>query len=122
MIEMSVMRKFLHILSAIIVATCCFSGVYSEDVIINSMEDFEEFAEILSYGGYDQDIHLTLNTDLDLADTSIVFPLGDPMDCNMFSGVFDGNGHSISNLVVNWGQASASFFLWFQRYNEELDH
>lgn len=73
---------------------------------INSKEDFLYLYEKSQRGMY-ADTHIVLNTDLDLKDEDITYPL---FNNGAFNGVFDGNGHTISNLDINCYSSAGLFF------------
>ena len=60
-----------------------------ETIQINSVEDFLSFAENCSLDAWSLDKHVQLNTDIDLSDT-------DFDSVAIFTGMFDGKGHTIS--------------------------
>ena len=87
----------------------------AKTVSIKTPEQLAAFAESVnsgtSYSGYT--VELTAN--IDLAGKAWT-PIGDCNGTTYFQGTFDGNGYTISNLVVNNadtdGNASAGFFGW----------
>ncbi len=73
---------------------------------INSKEDFLYLYK-KSQNGFYSDANIVLNTDLDLKDEDISYPL---FNNGAFNGIFDGNGHTISNLDINSYSASGLFY------------
>ena len=64
-----------------------------EPVIISDLEDFLRFAENCRLDSYSQDLEVILETDLDLSETEFAaIPI--------FSGVLQGNGHTVSGLKL----------------------
>ena len=63
---------------------------------INNIDDFIDFYNNSIYGKY-SDAVINLNTDLDLSELGEIKPL---FYKSYFRGVFNGNGHTISNLTV----------------------
>ena len=90
--------------------TCCFlrkamndyKNLYFE---INSMDDFISFYKATADNKY---IYSTvnLNTDLDFSGSDPINPL---YKNEFFGGIFNGNGHTISNLVVKSNAACGLF-------------
>jgi hypothetical protein len=71
------------------------SGTEAEPYLIGSLDDFMEF----SIGTYYWDKHLRLESDLDVGDVNVLRIGCDSL--HIFTGVFDGNSHIISNLTVD---------------------
>lgn len=65
-----------------------------QEISINNVEEFLEFTDACTLDSYSKDKTVTLNCDLDL--TGVIF-VGVPI----FSGVFDGNNHTISGLDMD---------------------
>ena len=65
---------------------------------INTMEDFITLYENATKGLY-ADADIVLNTDLDFSSNSMMTPL---FAGKIFKGTFNGNGHTISNLNLNY--------------------
>ena len=87
----------------VIALCCCFSVCSAATRTIGSMSDFETFVNVFSSASRDT---VVLETDLDFSGSSISFPIG-----STFRGVFDGKGHSISNLVLDGSNKNdMSFF------------
>ena len=110
------------VVNTVVVTTCCLIGVCSalKQVSINNKNDFDDFAVVMFNGGYNEEVNLDLNIDLDLKDEETTFPLGDPMSCNVFSGTFNGHGHKISNLRVVSLIDDASFLCGFKGMIRDL--
>ena len=72
---------------------------------INSMDDFLALMNSSNKGMYN-DAVITLNTDLDFSGTASVMPL---YAGNTFSGVFNGNGHTLSNMNINYYNGGGLF-------------
>jgi len=73
--------------------------------VVYSMEDFENIYSAYSEGFVPNNpMDIILETDLDFSKWEDVKPFGHgPNDvCTPFSGTFDGNGHSINNLVTDY--------------------
>jgi len=69
---------------------------------IRSIDGFREMVDVAKSGTFN--ISINLDTDLDLdTDDKFTLPVGmnEAGTCNMYSGTFDGNGHSIKNLKMN---------------------
>ena len=69
--------------------------VYSEDVEISKASDLVAFAELVNGGAT---IKATMANDINMAGVEYT-PAGN--QANPFKGTFDGQGHKISNLVIN---------------------
>ena len=80
------------------------AGAFVEDVTysISSEEELAKFAELVNAGNSGAGSTFVLTKDLDLSGISNWTPIGYSVDVSkFFSGVFDGNGHVISNLKIN---------------------
>lgn len=107
------------------------SGTEDNPWLIQSLEDFDEFAADSSYW----DGHISLDVDIDLADrtytTPVIAPDRDtdnttyPFEGTPFTGVFDGNGHIISNLTIDTAGAGTDYLGLFgqiQRSGAKVEH
>ena len=59
------------------------------------------------------DANIVLLDDLDFSDSSLTRPFGSSSDCSScesYTGVFEGNGHTIKNLVMNNGCTNVGLF------------
>jgi hypothetical protein len=85
------------------------SGTESDPYRIESLADFNEFASDQNY----LDDYTRLETDINLAGmiytTAVIAPMKSFFDTNVYSGVFDGNNHTISNLTINTGGRANEF-------------
>jgi hypothetical protein len=90
------------------------SGTQEDPWLIQSLDDFNEFAAIKYYW----DDNTRLETDVNLAGmvytTAVIAPDTDnnsiyPFDDTAFTGIFDGNGHKILNLTIDDGGAGNNF-------------
>lgn len=96
------MRKFIGILCAL----AAFGAVKAETFIVNSVDDLQYLATQINSGQVSQDgLVIQLDADLDMTGVNWI-PIGTPeiqspsVD-RSFNGIFDGQGHTISNLNVN---------------------
>lgn len=80
-------------------------GTLEEPYIINSQEDFLNFCQDVNKGNTYMDQYVLLNTDIDYSTYHGLLDDG----INYFYGVFDGNGHSITNLNIQ--KEDAGLFL-----------
>ncbi len=91
------MRRFIIILLCLCLAVVPFS-VNADDseseLIISTAEELLEFAENCRLDSYSKNIIVKLTADIDIDGT-------DFMPIPIFSGVFNGGGHTISGLSVN---------------------
>ena len=90
--------------------TCCFLRKAMNDYKnlffeINSMDDFIAFYNATADNKYINST-VNLNTDLDFSESDPINPL---YKKEYFGGVFNGNGHTISNLVVQSNEACGLF-------------
>ena len=77
------------------------TGTSSDPYIIESGSEFAYLSSLVSDGNALNDIYFELESDVDL--NSIEWePIGSD-DSHPFSGVFDGNGHAITNMKVEGG-------------------
>ena len=68
------------------------------DITICTAEDFLRYNDIILRNI----AHVILAADIDFSETGqISFPIGGQTPCTPFSGVFDGNGHTLKNIKVN---------------------
>lgn len=78
------------------------SGINSsESVKISSYQELIDFSKDFNNGVYDSDVHVELTADIVFPDGVSYYPIG--TDSHPFTGIFDGKGHSISNLKYNGG-------------------
>ncbi len=84
------------------------SGTAADPYLIQSLADFDEFAANSSY--WTSGVHTKLMCDIDLTgrtyNTAVIAPDTDNTNNNsfegvVFAGIFDGNGHIVSNLTIN---------------------
>lgn len=100
------------------------SGTESNPYKITSIEDINTLSKNIANGNSYYDTYFQLTTDLDYSSVSNFCPIGAEMEgttmtnSNNFGGVFDGNGHIVSNLTTTVndvtttreGVASVGFF------------
>ncbi len=79
-------------------------GVYQ----IGTAKDFVAFAAVVNGGEYTAKAVLTADINMDGADMSN-FPIGVGNSAKSYKGVFDGQGHKFSNLVLNRPDAANNF-------------
>ena len=73
-------------------------GVLCDELRINNADEFIEFSKNVSSGARYKRVTVFLNSDIDFTEKTFE-PIGN--ESNGFNGVFDGQGHIISNLEVN---------------------
>ena len=74
-----------------------------EDLIfeINSVEDYLTFVRSVNKGNTYKGQYVNLNTDLDLAEVEEDLVIGNAENTQYcFQGIFDGNGHHLSNVMI----------------------
>jgi hypothetical protein len=89
------------------------SGTQEEPWLIQSLENFNDFAADANYW----DDYTRLETDVNLTGriytTAVIAPdvnnFNAPFDGNAFTGVFDGNDHKIINLTIDDGEIHNNF-------------
>ena len=82
--------------------------VEGETYSISSVDELEKFRDMVNAGNSGAGSTFVLTKDLNLSGISNWTPIGnDPDNMIMFSGVFDGNGHVISNLTIDNASAYA---------------
>ena len=88
----------------------CPVGVHAEEsaVVIRTVEELLEFGRACTFEGFSEGKTVSLEADLDLS--------GQPFDpIPVFSGVFQGNGHTIHGLSIHQAGSNLGLF----RYLEE---
>ena len=107
--------KFLY--STLVAAAAMTSTAYAwdpatNDYTIGSLDEFKAFRDYVN-GSETQAANslkgktVTLTADIDLASEEWT-PIGN--STNMFKGTFDGNGHTISNLVITGDNSNVGLF------------
>lgn len=94
---------FILSLSAVlaVLLSVIIGGAESEDIIyIRTPRELQEFARDVNSGNSYRDRHVVLANDLDMSGIENFTPIGEWGQENYFYGVFDGNGHVISNLTI----------------------
>ena len=75
------------------------SDVLCEELRIHNANEFIEFANNVNEGGDYRGTTIFLDADIDLSGTTLQ-PIGNENSPNGFSGTFDGQGYTISNLKI----------------------
>lgn len=91
------------------------SGEYREEtevgqyeaLSIGSVEELRELAASCTYDAWSRDKRVLLTADLDLAGEELLIPV--------FGGIFDGQGHTISGLVIRQEGSQMGLFRYLQR-------
>lgn len=117
-------RQALFILGSIILfPAICFAltgkGTATEPYLIQSLADFDEFADSANYRTYwASGVHTLLQVDIDFDGrpsfaTAVIAPDTDSSTYGhqgeRFSGVFDGGNHKIKNLTINTGDTDNDY-------------
>ena len=76
---------------------------YETEIYISSVKDFLGFAEKCRLDSYSEELKVTLRADLDLGDAEFE---GVPI----FSGIFDGNGHTIRGFQITADGSAKGLF------------
>ena len=79
-----------------------FADGAEREITIASTEDFLAFADACRTDEYSLGLTVNLTADINLGGRSVVVPV--------FSGVFNGNGYTVSNYKINTKTASAALF------------
>ncbi len=77
-------------------------GTIEKPYLISNSADLKYFSELVNSGVTFSEQYLKLTDDIDMSGV-LIDPIGIFESGNYFWGVLDGNGHSISNLVINTG-------------------
>ena len=83
--------------------------------VIDSIDDFQAFAQMVNSGVDFAGTTVTLGSGLDLSSTGSWTPIGNgvrsggQISGNHFSGVFEGNGYTISGLSIAYSSGTAGF-------------
>ncbi len=85
-------------------ATTSEVGTPDNPVLISSIDEFEKFRDDVNAGNSYSGKYIKLTADIDLSKVENWVPIGN--STNKFKGNFDGDNHTISNLVVNTPQIS----------------
>ena len=91
------------------------SGTQSDPFIINNKAELEWFRDRVNDGNNYVGKYVLLNADIDLGNEAWA-PIGS--GSNPFKGVFDGQNHTISNLVIDGGSSSNIGFFGYTRDGE----
>lgn len=78
------------------------------EIIINNAEEFVEFSDNVNGGQTYKGTTVFLGADIDLSDVN--FSCVGKDDSNYFNGVFDGQGHAISNFNLKTSSKYAGLF------------
>ena len=85
------------------------SGTYEDPYLINSAEDLIKFSDAVNNGNSFNDIYFRQTADIDLQNYGSFEPIGELNSGYMFSGIYDGGCHKISNLYINANDLDCSF-------------
>lgn len=101
------MRKSLiiGIILFLFISICCFNKCFAtqEVMFIDTVEDFNAFANnVKAYHGY-EDMIIILRSDLDFKNMKT------PVVAGEFKGVFDGQGHKFKNVNLQYDDNSSPF-------------
>lgn len=94
---MKSLLKFLFSATALLLSTVAVAA--NSEELIQSKEDFLEFAANVSDGNNFEGTTVLLRCNVDLKDETFA-PIGNADGSTGFAGTFDGQGHVISNLVI----------------------
>ena len=78
-----------------------------ETIRISSVKELRELADACSYDAWSRDKQVLLETDLDLAGEELIIPV--------FSGIFDGQGHTVSGLEIRQEGSQMGLFRYLQQ-------
>ena len=77
------------------------TGTSSDPYLIEDIDDFDVFADTASpIDYYAENVHTQLNCNLDLTGRAYIQAVIAPDSQNSYLGIFNGNGHTISNLNI----------------------
>ena len=102
---------------AVVAAVSCAQAVFEE---IHSISEFEQWHNrVLTSSAVSASI--SLMGDLSFSETtSQMFPIGHTFGTEFtFSGVIEGNGHTISGVIVNTSGGAGLFVKACERHSEE---
>ena len=101
------MRRLYYLF--LVIALCCH-GILAEEVSVETVDEFLALAERAASGDFGFDI--TLKNDLDFNGTNFTGLLGYRFDgnCTPYSGIFEGNGHSLRGIHSLSNSENASLF------------
>ncbi len=85
------------------------AGTINDPYLITSLEEFCYFRDSVNEGEKYSEQYIRLTVDLDLESIDNWIPIGEYGKNNYFYGVFDGAGHTISNLHI-YGDDNAALF------------
>lgn len=84
-----------------------FEGTSAVDLVIHTVEELKDFAENVNAGNNFAGKTVLLNDDIDLNGIEWT-PIGNSE--NQFQGTFDGDNHTISNLVITGNESYVGLF------------
>ncbi len=85
------------------------SGTETDPYIIATTDDMAALATLVIGGNQYSGTHFLMTADLDYSEKDYT-PIGNTI--NPFSGFFDGNGHTISNVTLSSESGSTGVFAW----------
>lgn len=85
------------------------SGTQDDPFQINTVNDLLAFSKAVNSGDTFEKCYVSQNSNLDLSHVSNFTPIGDISKGNYFAGIYNGNGHYISNITINSDLYAALF-------------
>ena len=96
-------KSFSVLLLLVFICTC-----QAETITIETLDEFKAFGELSRKDSFNFDVNLSADINMTEETGFMPFGLKTDLSCNLFSGTFNGNGHTISGLVIQ-GTNSALF-------------
>lgn len=84
-------------------------GTLEQPYLINNAEDLVKFSDAVNNGNYFEDIYFRQTADIDLSEYDSFTPIGTLDSGYMFCGIYDGGGHTLSNLNINGNELGSGF-------------
>jgi len=85
------------------------SGTQDDPFQINTVNDLLTFSKAVNSGDTFEKCYVSQNSNLDLSHVSNFTPIGDISNGKYFAGVYNGNGHYISNITIKTDLYAALF-------------
>lgn len=85
------------------------NGTYEDPYLISSADDLIKFSEAVNNGNYFFGMYFKQIDDIDMSECDNFIPIGCMDSGYMFRGIYDGGGHTISNLIINANSLDSKF-------------
>ncbi len=84
-------------------------GTYEDPYLISSADDLVKFSDAVNHGNFFTSMYFRQTCDIDMSSCDNFIPIGTLDSGYMFRGIYDGGGHTLSNLTINGNQSDNEF-------------